>query len=112
GIFYKSDKLYRVAGVLCVLDIVKSYLAYSRTVDILRIDMPAERQRAEDTKLSCSVVAVYIGGWVLFGIAQRLSLSERLVKGHLLVYHLCEYIVCGSVQNSRYLLKAICGKAF
>ena len=73
--------------------------------------MDAGAEGGEYAYLSPGVFPLDVRGGVLLGVALLLRLGQSLLKGNAVRYHLGEYIIRRSVQNTVYLLYTVRGEA-
>src|SRR5699024_7636604 len=67
-------------------------------------------QISQNTYLTASVVAFDISCGIFFRIAVELCLLERILKGHTVMNHLGQDIVCCTVENTANLVELIGGQ--
>ena len=85
-----AEQLYDSSPILGVVNVLKGYLGYALGMHLLGIDVLAEAERGEYTDLAARVKAENIGGGVALGVAVILRELERILKRHIVVYHLGE----------------------
>ena len=92
---------------LCVHHIFSRHFCNAFCIDIFEVHLLAGDQRRKDRDLPAGVIAFHIRLRIALRIPFILRLFEDLVIVRALVKHLCEHIICRSVQDSRDLLDHI-----
>src|ERR1700730_241961 len=97
----QADHLDTISELAGHRDIEIGNLRYTLTMNRIRVDEAAKRERREDRDLVSDIETFDVVGRVGLGEPQALRLGERFIEALAAGFHRGENVVGGSVEDSR-----------